>query len=383
MKNKFRLTGITLGRLLSKGAAICAFAGLMFAASCSSSDDNSAADEQTGGRAISFRMGESAVRGSITATADLKKIGVFGYSHTGDFADDLTNRKADYFLNKAVIYTNSAWSYDGVTKYWPIDGRKVSFFAYAPYQDVENTFILSPQANSELAVPTIEYTVPADVTKQVDLLWNNQPDKNGGTVTFDMDHALTRVGFEAQLDAAELDRPYTITITDISVTNVMGGGKLSLVDGSWDIATPATDADLTSYSLTTANGGGLNTFVFNGQYDSTNPGENEVDPTGTYALTTADGYLMLLPQALSDGSGAVSAAQVEITYEVKNLLSGNVVTETATKDLAGVTTWDAGKGITYLLTISRTNGVILEVEVGNFLGTDEWQPGGSDDIVIS
>lgn len=386
MKNKLRLTGITLSRLLSKGAAVCAFAGLMITTSCSSSDDNSSADEQDGGgRAISFRMDESLFRGTVTAAADLKKIGVFGYSHTANFADDLANRKADYFLNKAVIYTNSAWSYDGATKYWPIDGRKVSFFAYAPYQDVENVFILKPQAAGSLEVPTIEYTVPTDVTKQIDLLWDSKTDRTGGTVAFDMDHALTRVDFVVKLDAAELGRPYTVKITDIAVMNVMGEGTLSLVDGSWDIAAPATDADFTSYPLSIAENGGLNTLVFNGQYDPGNPGENEVNPSATnfYALTKSNGYLMLLPQALSDGSGSVSAAQIAITYEIKNLLSGKVETKTELKDIAAVTTWDAAKGITYQITIALTKGTVLEVKVGDFLSADKWESGGSDDITIS
>ncbi|HJD76868.1 MAG TPA: fimbrillin family protein, partial [Bacteroides reticulotermitis] len=140
--------------------------GTIGIASCTSDSDDM--DQPSGGNtAIGFGFTSQATRGTSTETADLKKIGVFGYSHTNAWSTGNTaGNSPDYFLNKAVIKKNGTWEYDGVIKYWPSD-RKVSFFAYAPYSDVEGTFDeVYPDRETDVASsPYIKYLVPTDVTK--------------------------------------------------------------------------------------------------------------------------------------------------------------------------------------------------------------------------
>lgn len=105
-----------------------------------------------------------------------------------DWVDPTTENEAGYY---------SKWTYSPV-KYWPNTAdHKVSFFAYAPYDEsVDATAIGLP--------PVVKFSVPSnDVKNQQDILYAEpQLDvtkkKIGEPVKFTFKHALSRIGFKVQ-----------------------------------------------------------------------------------------------------------------------------------------------------------------------------------------
>lgn len=104
---------------------------------------------------------------------------------------------------------SGAWVYSPV-KYWPNQpGDKISFFAYAPYeQDWENgtkTGVVVSAATQQ-GIPYIDFTLKDkdNLTKMVDLVVADKRDmtytpENGGKVSFNFEHTLSRVSFQAEL----------------------------------------------------------------------------------------------------------------------------------------------------------------------------------------
>ncbi|MBR1503570.1 MAG: fimbrillin family protein [Prevotella sp.] len=138
-----------------------------------------------------------------------KGFGVFGYYTDNNEYEQ--SRIPDFMYNQQVKWDadNSYWKYDPV-KYWPNeygssansdDNDKVSFFAYAPYVDVQPSIgkvvkefsnddqwgITALSRNSASGDPLVKYIANFEADKRVDLLWGVCDDPQwmvvqGGTV---------------------------------------------------------------------------------------------------------------------------------------------------------------------------------------------------------
>ncbi|MFV0328029.1 MAG: fimbrillin family protein [Bacteroides xylanisolvens] len=330
--------------------------GTIGIASCTSDSDDM--DQPSGGNtAIGFGFTSQATRGTSTETADLKKIGVFGYSHTNAWsAGNTAGNSPDYFLNKAVIKKNGTWEYDGVIKYWPSD-RKVSFFAYAPYSDVEGTFDeVYPDRETDVASsPYIKYLLPTDVTKQIDLLYANKLDmtyatSNAGKVPFTMKHALTKIGFTAKRDAADANSWLTVKVTAIEYKYISGTGTLNLEDGIWDVTFPASgdNGRFPTFTLTPDKDGGLNP----------NTVEIKNTQTSTVQLNTNDGYFLFIPQQLSGRGTGIENTILNIYYDLVETTSGKIISEQEVKKYELKGFYEAGKSIVYNMTFNTSSNEV-------------------------
>jgi hypothetical protein len=335
------------------------------------------------GHTIAFSAGEeSATRASIVTS--LRKIGVFGYSHTGGFDDALVSRLPDYFLNQDVadLPGNGTWTYDGVRKYWPAQGTNLSFFAYAPFVDVEDTFTLYPTKLADAGAPTIDYTVPTGIIDQIDLMWGKSvdmtfADSNNGQVELKMDHALTRVDFEVKLAEEEQGRPFIVKFNELTVRNVVGEGVLDMSKAPtdadlWTTTRPATDAGWASYTMTPTGHGGLADLTF----DSRNvaPAAGEVDAWNWNKLFKQEQYLMLVPQTLMSQGDGLTPAEVELKYTVTNIYTGIEESMNIVLPLGGsiIPAWEPGMGITYQITVSILDGVQIEFSIEGFIAGTPW-----------
>lgn len=349
------------------------------AVSCSS--DGAEPNPANTGKAVVFSMDGIQSRAQITSS--VRRIGVFGYSHAGTWAANGTTAVADYFLNQAVIDRNGTgdWTYSGVTKYWPTDDKRVSFFAYAPYDDLNEYFTLLPVTNNTAGAPKITYSVPASIYDQIDILYNMQSNQtrttNNGTVAFTMDHALTRVGFQMKLAATEKDRPFVITINELSLENVVNAGTLDMskalaATDLWALNRPASDAGLAGYTFTPAAYGGMNTIKFDAR---------ETEAFDYTDMLVADQYLMLLPQPLAAQSDGLPQQKVVVKYTVLNDLLET--TEQYEKEIllynAALPRWEAGKGINYQLTLSVIDDLVIEFDIAVL---DPWGNGNNGGTVI-
>lgn len=200
---------------------------------------------QTDAEAIGFNT-QAMTRGDIQNTDNLSGFGVFTYYHaTGGF--DNAASTPDYMYNIPVQRHGSDWVYSPL-RYWPVDGS-LSFFAYAPHSSASGGSLeVSPQNNAGL--PTLSYTVPDDVTRQLDLLAAAPvyaSTDRGERVHFDFVHMLARINFDARLTAA-LPTGWSAQVKSIQIEGPKNKGTY-LFD-SWAIA---GDAVRKSYTLSITN----------------------------------------------------------------------------------------------------------------------------------
>ena len=144
----------------------------------------------------------------------------------------------NFMYNQKVAWstTNTTWNYSPM-KYWPNNTNdKVSFFAYAPYEETPATGAnkgIKLSSNTTNDTPAIDFTVNSNITNQVDLVYASAKDKNKEVVDFQFKHALSRIGFSAK--AADDYGPTTIKVKSISISGKFyPSGKLNLLDGTWN-----------------------------------------------------------------------------------------------------------------------------------------------------
>lgn len=280
---------------------LAALAALTFA-SCSS---ESVEDFVGGGNqasqhvAIGFDgyLGRSAVdtRGSESTAEAIqakdKGFGVFGNYTTA--SDETTPAYGqNLFENQQVTYSSSSagkkWIYDPV-KYWPTEGH-INFLAYAPY-DGEQVL----KNNKEL-----DFTVKSDVTKQIDLLWDNAAKKIKTTekVTFTFKHALAKIGYSVK-SKDNYDKT-TITVKSIKLVGSENENtKAFYTKGTIDLSKDNEAANLWTP-------------------DPDDTKQNFTLPSSNLTLSTTKheptDYLFVIPQ---DFSGTANKLYVVVEYTVK------------------------------------------------------------------
>lgn len=133
------------------------------------------------------RAGYSGELTTATLKTPADGFGVFGYYTDGESYSGVT--KPNFFYNQKVYWSTDKWYYEPV-KYWPNEfGNdaisdqvdKVTFFAYAPYVEVEpltgivksdpNNNIISMTRNNVTGDPFIRYSATMDPTNSTDLCY--------------------------------------------------------------------------------------------------------------------------------------------------------------------------------------------------------------------
>lgn len=317
-------------------------------------------------------------RGSVEDIASIatKGFGVFAfYTDNGKYGANETypSFTANFMKNQQVTgaevtgteeQTTYTWTYSPV-KYWPNESTDyLSFLAYAPYD-----------ASYELGTDkTISFNVANTVTDQIDFLYcsnagelaNLSKQSVGDKVTFEFDHALTRVGFKAKLmvdlvnpdgngttdDADDdgtiaLGNETTVAISQVKFGYMPTGGKFNIETGTWS-----------EHNLSTTNVYTL------GADNLQNNTDIESITTPTVNINKDDSYLMLVPAA-----GQVPC-WVEVTYTVTtvdtNLDSGSsVITNVIKSNFTNQGILQQGIAYNLVLHIGLTS-VKVDVEVGDW-----------------
>lgn len=166
--------------------------------------------------------------------------GVFAY-YTGEdnYSLDFT---PNFMYNQQVKYNSSAqkFAYEPV-KYWPNEeNHHVSFFAYAPWVDVTATTgaaadqtygITGMTKNNATGAPLIHYVATTDLSKGVDLCWDQQLNKlkpnNDSKVEFTLKHALSKLNVKVQTSVG-VNENTKIYIRSITFSGFTMKGSLNL-----------------------------------------------------------------------------------------------------------------------------------------------------------
>ena len=219
-----------------------------------------------------------------------------------------------YYMNEVAAKQGDVWQPSSSIYYWP-DNGSLRFLAWAP---IDAELDESPVKPSEdVNKTTIKYTVPADLSKQRDLVaaaTGYNPSPAGGVcapVSLQFKHLCTAVVVKTGATMAPG------TIKSVTVTNVRNSGTYDMLRSVWTL----NDAT-TSYTV------------------SPNMATGSTTAEGT-KLNSEDATFMLLPQKL----GADSKLEVEFHDNI----SGNNRTLSASLDGAE---WPMGKTVTYRLSIT-------------------------------
>lgn len=185
------------------------------------------------------------------------------------------------FMNKVLVERqDSDWAYSP-SRYWPSSGT-IDFYAYSPGESsgVKSFTIVDYNDTTTPHDVAIEYDVTTDVLMQEDFLVATALEKTGadGTVLLNFDHVLSYITFELRDE-----KYYRISVRDITMFNLKREGILKgtitdtkTMDWKW------TDAShYENYSISI---------------------KNEIAIITTH---TSCGGMMILPQKVSSGSGAL------------------------------------------------------------------------------
>ncbi len=146
-----------------------------------------------------------------------------------------------YFANELFELNGDVWS-SKTPHYWTKSFSNYNFFGYAPAEAVAEANF---HANSDTDyIPTIDYSVPAAISDQCDLMYhkayfiNSENEREpieyideyyNKTAPVNLKHALAKVAFKVK------SLPAGKEIESFSINNVNNGGTLNLGIGIWNI----------------------------------------------------------------------------------------------------------------------------------------------------
>lgn len=266
-----------------------------------------------------------------TGPLSILSMGIYA-AHTE--SDWTVNSPLNFMKNQQVVRTDadSPWNYTPEV-FWPGNGS-VSFFAYAPY----NTEGMTITGNN--GTPQIEFDVASTSARQVDLLVaaplkNHTKTSSQGYANISLKHTLTRISFAARINTSS-NKLADIKISQITMKGIYHKGNCPM-DGqqrNWTIESSSADATTTYTLNSTASG------------SATEAELSELSLIKEYQnITTASGYLFLMPQQLDESS----------SLEVQYSIDGTSMDVPLTIKLANALTgWQAGESIRYQIAIDYT-----------------------------
>lgn len=267
-------------------------------------------------------------------TSTYKRFSLSGICYTGEYPTDEDNNPwtTEYAYN-LYYSTSSGTPVDGGRQLlWPSNG-KVRFFAFAPTVEdfrskVGSDGSLTLSEATTPGSPTLTYTVPEDVKKQVDLMTVCKTATGATTsdvdVSLEFGHALTAVQIKCGKDML------AGKITEVAIAGVHGTGTQVIGSGTW-----VPTSETTEYKIS------------DGISLSPSTGEDVKDgihaPSGTPITGTKTDNLtfMLLPQTVPEGA----------TLTIKFTDAATNTSRTLTGSIAGHE-WKAGKIVTYSISPS-------------------------------
>ena len=295
--------------------------------------------------------------------ANYAGFGVFAY-YTGsaDYPVSNTTIAPAFMTNVKVWFDTSldpnAWNYANL-KFWPGTTDKISFFAYAPYQGTGITNLPSILTKSD---PTITFAVQDEVENQIDLLYAEpvkdeyyNKNSNGGTVSFNFKHALSRIGFKVKTSGTH----YRVNIKTITISGKFyTGGVFNLNSQVFTTKTPDTPTDTDyAFNFTTA---------------------NEISTTDGSIITATEQYAMIIPTNLSTNEVSVT---VKYTYEYQASTDiWSTPEEIVQTGTVGVN-FEQGKAYNLVLTLDPL--IPIKFNVTEVTGWDESEAGYNPGVDVT
>lgn len=265
------------------------------------------------------------VKGTAAFQNRYKRFSLSGICYTGEYPDDESQNTwtTEYAYNLYYDTTTGEAEKESDKLFWPTNGQ-VRFFAFAPtvedFNKLETGGTLTLSDATDKGSPTLTYTVPVDVTKQVDLMTVYNPVKAATTpeVNLEFGHALTAVQIKCGEDML------AGKITEVTIAGIHGKGMQVIGADTW------TTLDDTKATYTISK-----EITLSPDEDATDkvhvPENTPIAGTATDNLT-----FMLLPQTLPDGA-TMTIKFTDAVTNTERTLSGSIAGQE----------WKAGKIVTY------------------------------------
>lgn len=267
------------------------------------------------------------VKGTAAFQDRYKRFSLSGICYTGEYPDEEAGAQNDwtteYAYNLYYDTTTGKAEKESDKLFWPTNGQ-VRFFAFAPtvedFNKLETGGTLTLSEATDKGSPTLTYTVPTDVTKQVDLMTvcNTVKATTTPEVELNFGHALTAVQIKCGKDML------AGKITEVTISGIYGKGRQVIGADTWTTLDDTKATYTISKEITLSTGEDATDKVHV-------PENTPIAGTDTDNLT-----FMLLPQTLPDGA----TMTIKFTDAVTN------TERTLTGSLAGQE-WKAGKIVTY------------------------------------
>lgn len=214
-----------------------------------------------------------------------------------------------YFFNEVIDAEVGKSS-----NYWPGENYNLSFFIHTPCNDGNIQVISNP---TDKGYPVYQYTEPADITRQADLMTANIIDHIGLSrvpLTITFNHMCTDVRFSVENQGVE-----NLIIKSITLVGVKHNGTLK--NNTWTLTGSANSLSSNPFVLT------ANADIADG---------NTLDVTGT------DKHFVLLPQTVTAGTEL---------FIVKAVMDG--IETTYTHTLPANMSFSMGKSYTFNITLNQ------------------------------
>ena len=280
-----------------------------------------------------------------------KRFSLSGICYTGTYPDDESQNewKAEYAYDLPYSTASGTPAEGGRPLIWPSNGN-VRFFAFAPtvadFEKLNTGGSLALSEATAFGSPKLTYTVPADVTKQIDLM-TVQTNVSAATtpqVELKFGHALTAVRIVCGKDML------AGTISKVEISGIYGSGSQVVGSDTW-----IPSGQLASYTISKE-------IVL--PRDNTSDDKIHAGNGTAIAGTETDNLtFMLMPQKLPTGASITIVFIDEVTGTER----------TITGSIAGQT-WEAGKIITYSVSPSSIH-INASVEI-NKKGATAGNPTG-------
>jgi predicted nucleic acid-binding Zn ribbon protein len=322
-------------------------------------------------------------RGAVFTKDNLKEAGngfsVVAYDQGNvitswnDYKGSVPSAGGNLMNNQKVTWNEAAgaWSYSPRVN-WPgiVPGDvygHVTFFALGGLAKDDLTI-----GYNDAYLPTFDYeTEPAAADQKdlvADVLFDEQWSANK-TVTFQFEHILSRIGFQAKMAG-----DYT---TDYNAEIVVKSLKVKYTDDR------VKSEGLYTFNANSADASGKGSWsegpaVFTDNAESGELMAADVDLTTTATrLNDITKYLMLIPQAVADGDLTVEL-DYEITYDKGGATEQVETVNDATYDIPAIT-YETGKAYTYTFNITL-RPIVFSVGIDV---TTDWELGSTgNDITL-
>lgn len=205
----------------------------------------------TGTQARGAETDNDAIQGSG------KGFGILAY-YTGQNSMG-TGSTPNFMWNQQVTFSSTGgdhWEYTPL-KYWPnTTSDKVSFYAYAPYEDQSTSPKIALSANNATGYPTIKFQIADAAKDMVDLVTDSviNQTKTTENVKFSLKHKLTKAVFKAKLEGEYFKESGDADKTKIYITGISLVGASSVSTGFYSYATYTFEEGKGNWDYTTGSG---------------------------------------------------------------------------------------------------------------------------------